>query len=309
MGLYSFSVDPSLLATFLTVADAGRVLAGARALNLSQPAVTAQIRRLESQLGTTLFLRSARGVSLTPAGRRLYDSARRVHALLERSLEELAPGGEGAPSLQIAASTTIAGHVLPPLIAEFARRRPGARVRLSVGNTDEVLDLVRRGAVPLGLVEGHGRASRLRLEPFVDDEIVACRGAAFPARARRARDLAGQPILWREQGSGTRAVVERALRRAGLAARDLSVAVELGSTEAIKGAAAAGLGIGFLSRWSIREELALGRLVPLEIADLSIRRTFRWALPSGSLSGAARLFHRFCLERSEGPGRPLPVFL
>ncbi len=298
MGQYSFAIDPALLATFLTVSDAGRVLAGARALNLSQPAVTAQIRKLESQLGTALFLRSSRGVTLTPAGRTFYESARRIHALVERSLEELAPAGEAGAGLQIAASTTIADHVLPPLLAEFARLHPGVRVRLTVGNTEDILERVRGGEAPLGLVEGHGRLANVRLEPFVEDELVACRGTGFPANVRRVKDLADAPILWREQGSGTRAVVERALRDAGLTKR--AVALELGSTEAIKNAVVAGMGIGFLSRWSIRDELALGRLILIPLRDLALRRTFRWALPSGSLTGTELRFYRFAKEAQVG---------
>ncbi len=280
------------------MADAGRVLAASSALHLSQPAVTARIRRLEAQAGATLFLRSARGVSLTPAGLRLYETARQVHGLLEKSLRDLSPAAEAGAPLELAASTTIADHVLPPLLAGFARARPRAGLRLRVGNTEEVLAWVAEGRVPLGLVEGHGRQAKVRLEPFVDDEIVPCIAAGGPDAPRRARDLAGRTVLWRERGSGTRAVVERALKRAGLGREALRASYELGSTEAIKNAVVAGLGVGFLSRWSIRSELALGRLAVLPIPSLFVARTFRWALPSGSLGGPAQSFYRFARERA-----------
>lgn len=291
---YSFPIDPSLLAAFLTVADAGRILAASRALHLSQPAVTARIRRLESQVGAALFLRSSRGVALTAAGRRFYDSSRRVVDLVERSVAELAPAAEETGPLRIAASTTLADHVLPPLLAAFAKARPTARITLSVGNTEEVLGWVGRGDAPLGLVEGHGRRASVRLERFVDDEIVPCRGTGLRGEFRRAADLSRHPVLWREQGSGTRAVVERALQASGLGRKAVPAAIELGSTESIKNAVIAGLGIGFLSRWSIRNELALGRLAVIPVRALFVRRTFRWALPSGSLRGTAASFHRFC---------------
>jgi DNA-binding transcriptional LysR family regulator len=293
---YAFTIDPDLLATFLTVADAGRVLAAAPALHLSQPAVTARIRRLERQAGAPLFLRSARGVSLTPAGRRLYETARRVHGLLEESVRGLSPAAEDSGPLELAASTTVAGQVLPPLLADFVRARPGG-VTLRVGNTEEVLGWVAEGRVPLGLVEGLARHAKARLEAFAEDEIVPCRAPGGPGAPRRPRDLAGATILWRERGSGTRAVVERALKRAGLPRAALRAAHELGSTEAIKGAVVAGLGVGFLSRWSIRAELALGRLEILPIPSLFVPRTFRWALPSGSLSGPALSFYRFARAR------------
>ena len=142
----------------------------------------------------------------------------------------------------------------------------------------------------------------MRLEPFVEDEIVPCRGIGLRADIRAAKDLANFPVLWREGGSGTRAVVERGLRAAGLAKRAFAAEIELGSTESIKNAVIAGLGIGFLSRWSIRNELALGRLIVLPVRELFMRRTFHWALPSGSLSGTALRFHRFC--RQDAAARP-----
>jgi len=151
---------------------------------------------------------------------------------------------------------------------------------------------VRAGRVPLGLVEGHARAPGVRLEPFVDDEIVPILGCDAPFRVRHTRDLDAVPILWREAGSGTRAVVERALARAGLRRRAAHrLDVELGSTEAIVGGVVAGLGVAFVSRWSVRVHLAarLVRVVPA--LDLVVRRTFQWALPAGALGGAAARFH------------------
>src|SRR5262249_50556556 len=101
------------------------------------------------------------------------------------------------------------------------------------------------------------------------------------------------PILWREVGSGTRAVLERALLRSGVERSETAVRYELGSTEAIKAAAVAGMGIGFLSQWSIRYEMAVGQLVQLPFDALKVRRTFSWAPPAGALGGTAARFFDF----------------
>jgi DNA-binding transcriptional LysR family regulator len=287
-------LEPVLLSTFLAVLDTGRVSAAARALHLSQPAVTAQVRRLEDALGTALFVRSAQGVTPTDAGLRLAAHARAVRRTLEDAVSEVAATREAAGDLVVSASTTIAAHILPSLLASFRARHRDVVLRVHVGNTEQVVNEVRSGRVPVGLVEGHARASGLRLEPFLDDEIVAVIGRDAPFVLRRAADLEAVPFLWREAGSGTRSVVERALAKAGVRRRAIrALDVELGSTEAILGGAVAGLGVAFVSRVSVRAHLEAGlvRLVPG--LDLVVRRTFRWALPAGALSGMAARFHAF----------------
>ncbi len=286
-------LDPRLLATFRAVAAAGRISAAARGLHLSQPAVTAQVRRLEEQCGVPLLTRSARGVTLTAPGRALLGYADRLAALLDDAAAALTTAPV-ARALVLGASTTIAAAVLPRLLASFARGGELA-IRIEVGNTEQILERVRAGALPLALVEGLRRAPRVRLEPFLEDELVALVASDAPApllRLRHATDLRTAPIIWREPGSGTRAVVERALRHAIGKRAPLTRDVEMGSTEAVKGAALAGLGVAFLSRWTVRTELALGTLRALPLRDLAIARGFSWALPAGGATGVAREFLR-----------------
>lgn len=292
-------LDPRLLPPFLAVLEHGRVSAAAKALHLSQPAVTAQIRKLEEALGAALFVRSAAGVAPTAAGLKLAGYARAVQRLLGEAALAVAGAEEPSGELGLSASTTIAAYVLPRVVARFRALHPAIGLRLVVGNTEEVIADVKRGDVAVGLVEGHARASGIRLEPYVDDEIVAVAGlqaGGAALRVRRPSDLVRIPILWREPGSGTRAVVERALRRAGIRRAPLAIDLEIGGTEAILGAAAAGLGVAFASRWAIQSHLAAGRLTLIPGLDLVIRRTFRWATATGALTGAARAFHDFAQQ-------------
>jgi DNA-binding transcriptional LysR family regulator len=282
-------LDPALLPTFLAVLDAGRISAAAKALHLSQPAVTAQVRKLEDALGTALFVRSVHGVTPTEAGLRLAEHARAMRRLLDEARADVAGTPERLGPLVLAASTTIAAHVLPPILARFRDAHRGVELRVRLGNTEQVVEDVKSARAPLGLVEGHARAAGIRLEPFVDDEIIAIVGRDAPFRVRGVRDLEAVPILWREPGSGTRAVVERALSRRAPRKQDL----ELGSTEAIVGFAAAGIGVAFVSRWSVRAHLEAGLVRAISGLDLVVRRTFRWALPAGALRGVAARFYDF----------------
>lgn len=293
------ALDSRRLETFRMVALLGRVSEAARHLNLSQPAVTAQVQQLEEALGCRLFTRSRTGIQPTEAGRRLMDTAEAMHRLLGEAEQRLAEPAPRLGPLRLGASTTAAAYVLPPLLAAFRRRHATARLHLEVGNTEQVQAWLREGRVDLGMVEGLQRAAGLRLEAFRDDELVcvgpgqAPRGFLLPASIA---DLGRAAILWREPGSGTRAVVVRALGRLSPRRAPRPEDPVLGHTEAIKAAVKEGLGLGFLPLCAIRPELARGDLRILPLPGLRIRRSFSWVVPPGGVVGAAAQFQRLALE-------------
>lgn len=299
-------IDPRRLETFRVVALAGRISAAARMLHLSQPAVSGQVRELERECGRPLLIRTARGVLPTPDGERLLEHAQRVEEILRAAAE---PHDEGADTgeLVLGASQTTAACVIPHLVAEHRRARPDQAVRVEVGNTEAVLAWLAEGTVPLAMVEGLPRARGVRLEAYVDDELLPVASAGAPAafqRVRRVAELERVPIVWREVGSGSRAVVERALRRAGHRRGRGHADLALGTNEAVKAAVLLGLGVGFLSRWAIRAELATGALRALPLQDLRVTRAFSWALPAGGVPGPAGRFLREARRLVAGPGRP-----
>jgi DNA-binding transcriptional LysR family regulator len=147
-------LGPGLLHAFLVVAEVGKISEAARRLHLSQPAVTAQIRRLEAELDVPLFIRSVHGVILTPRGAHLQERLQRVFADLEGALSELDQPGELKGVLKFAASTTSAAHFVPNIFARFRRHHPAVGLQLVVGNAKEVLELVREQRVGLGLLRG-----------------------------------------------------------------------------------------------------------------------------------------------------------
>jgi DNA-binding transcriptional LysR family regulator len=290
-----------LLQTFLVVAEAGQISKAARLLHLSQPAVSGHIRRLEADLNTALLIRSAHGVSLTPRGAWLRERLKDVSAELEQIFRELDQTREITGSVRLAASTTLARHFVPKIFVRFRHYYPAAGIQLIVRNTEEVLGDLREHRVGLGLVEGHQRCPGIRLEQFMPDEIVPVCATRIPdAKLRRAiesvrsvADLEPLPLIWREPGAGTRAVVESALKNSGVNLKKLDQGFELGSTEGVKSLVVAGLGIGFLSCWDIQNEVSTGLVREINIPGLRIQRMFSWALPSGELGRLPGEFYRF----------------
>ncbi len=280
-------LDSRRLKVFRAVCAEGSLSRAARRLHLSQPAVTACVQQLEAAVGTALLVRGVRGVEPTPAGARLLPFADAMVELLDRATAEVGERPESNEPLVLAASTTAATYLVPRHLAALRRELGDFPIELRVGNTAEVLSWVERRTVPLGLVEGKGRAPRVRLEPVLDDEILPVVAADAPRAFLRAAAsrLEGATLLLREPGSGTREVVERALRRIGRKPGRLDV--ELGSTEAIRMGVLANLGIAFLSRLVIGAELENGRLRILEVPGLSIRRAFSLAYLGTPPSGLA----------------------
>ena len=266
------------LRIFVAVAATGSTIAAARRIALSQPATSAALNELEGLLGTRLFNRVAGRLVLNEHGRSMLAQARRVLDAAHGIEAEFGQDGVAeAPHLRLAASTTIGNYLIPPLIARYRRRHPGARFSVTIDNTEHVARAVADYEADLGFVEGPVAMPDLVLQPWMTDELVVVAAPSHPlARAaRRARltlaQLSEATWLLREPGSGTRAVVEQALLpRLHRLASD----TDLGSAEAIKQAAAAGLGITCLSRHVVADLVSLKRLVVLRTPLPRLRRPF-----------------------------------
>lgn len=264
------------LRLFLAVVEAGSFRRAAERAALSQPALSQQIRALEQELGAPLLDRLGRSVALTEAGRLLAEHARRVLTAVQAAQDALADHrGLARGTLVLGASSTPGLYLLPRVLGRFRARYPGITVTLRIGNTREIEERVRTLEVDLGIVGGHlGRTGETCVETRVEDRLVLVVGPCHPwARRRMVKPdaLRDQCLLVREEGSATRAVVDRALERAGIHPR---LTWELGHTEAIKQAVAAGLGVAFLSRFAVETPAARGDLRVVAVRGLDIRRHF-----------------------------------
>jgi DNA-binding transcriptional LysR family regulator len=209
-------MDTRQLAAFCAVVERKSYSQAAERLGVTQPAVSLQIRSLEQRLGRQLLDRSGRRVEPTEAGRRLYASAQRVLAAEEHLLEELDADDERTitGTLELGASTGPGGTVVPLLLCEFQEQHPDMGVRLTVSDTQTVVDRVAGRALELGIV-GAGRRHRgVAFEPFFSDEVVL----ACPADHRVAGktvsldDLKGEKLIVMQEGAGVRQVIEDELR-------------------------------------------------------------------------------------------------
>ncbi|HEY3704234.1 MAG TPA: selenium metabolism-associated LysR family transcriptional regulator [Terracidiphilus sp.] len=298
------SLENFRLTVFRKVAEQLSFRKAAEELYLTQPAVSQQIKALEEELGVGLFDRSGSRVSLTPAGTALLEYSERSCRLLEEALQGVAAfSGSQAGRLTLGASTTIAQYVLPRLLSEFCKAHPRVSPTLTSGNTEEIVTAVEEDKIVLGLIEGPPRNRDLALTPFLEDELVLLVPAAHEwaeGRGIAPEDLARAPLLMRERGSGTRHIVEMALEKHHIRRGALNVVMELDSTEAIKSAVEAGLGVGFVSRWAIAKDARFGSAFRIvEIAGMRFRRQFVLIARKGpELAGAAAEFRNFVLART-----------
>ncbi len=288
---------------FLAVAHAKSFRRAAENLRLSQPALSQHIRELETELGTRLFDRLARSVSLTDAGQVLEEHAARLFTTIadaRRAIGELMGLQRG--SLTIGASSTPGTYVLPRVLAAFRQRYPGVEVTLRLGNSEHVERLIGQNQVDLGLVGGHGLVPGEEcLASGLVDELVLVVAPTHPWATRREigpERLAEDAVLMREVGSATRQLTERALRAAAVSYR---AGMVLEHTEAIKQAVMAGLGVAFLSVHAVRGEVATGRLHALRLRGLRIVRHFHLIHNEArTLSASARAFMAL-LASSDAP--------
>ncbi|MGH3002863.1 MAG: LysR substrate-binding domain-containing protein [Gaiellaceae bacterium] len=284
-------MDERRLEVFSAVADELSFTGAARRLHLSQSGVSQQVAALERELGAVLFERTRRSVRLTAAG-----VAFRRHA--EAVLAESAAGRRAVAAAQgavegdftVAASLTIGSYVLPPALAVLVHRHPALRPLVRVENTQQVVAELRAGTIDLGFVEGVVDDPAVSLERIGRDELVliAPAGHRFEAYVEvPLAELAAEPLVVREQGSGTRQVAELHLRAAGLRAEDLRVVAELTGIEATKGAVESGVGVAIISAGAVKKELRLGTLVARPVAGLSIEREINAAVATGRLLAPA----------------------
>jgi LysR family transcriptional regulator, transcriptional activator of the cysJI operon len=295
-------MDTRQLAAFCAVVERKSFSQAADRLGVTQPAVSLQIRSLEQRLGRQLLDRSGRRVEPTEAGLRLYASAQRLLAAEEHLLEDLDADDEGeiTGALELGASTGPGGTVVPLLLCEFQEQHPDVRVRLTVSDTQTLVDRVADRELELGIV-GAGRRHRgVTFEPFFSDEVVlACpSGHRYAGKTISLDDLKGEQLIVMQEGAGVRQVIEDELRKAGLRLRELDVRLELGLQESVRSAVLAGHGIAFISRLAIEADLDTGRIAIARVRGLDPVREIFLARASGrSETRAARAFVAFAQGR------------
>ena len=265
------------LQVFFTVARLLSFTKAAETLHMTQPAVTFQVRQLEEYFNTRLFDRTHNRISLTEAGTLVYGYADKIFELyneMENMIKDMT--GEISGSLTIGASTTIAEYMLPSLLGDFRKQYQDVVIHLKVSNTEGIVSMVENNIIDLGVVEAPVGNKNLVVEECRNDRLVAIVPNGHPLASHdvvHLDELLEYPFICREEGSGTREVIEEYVCHAEGCKDGLNVAMELGSPEAVKGAVEASMGISIVSEATIAKELKLGTLVAVEL-DPPMERPF-----------------------------------
>lgn len=279
------------LKVFCTVAETKSFSKTSQIIHLTQPAVSLQIQALEEIYEAKLFDRSSSTVTLTPAGEVLYKYAKEILALyasVEKVIGEITGLVKG--SISIGASSTIGNYLLPGLITDFKKTHLKIKLHLLVGNTKRVVELLNSGNIDLGLVEGEVARQKMIVEKLIPDELLLIVPSFHPWSKKKEvsiGELLKEPFIFREEGSGTRQMIEKFFAGHGISSQDMKISMVLGNTEAIKGVVENGLGVSIISRWAVRKEAKYGTLHLLRIKEGKVLREFSLITNKNAVSSHA----------------------
>jgi DNA-binding transcriptional LysR family regulator len=262
------------LSIFQAVADAGNVTRAANHLMISQPAVSKQVKLLEQSLGTTLLQRSRRGVQLTEAGQLLAGYANRIQSLsaeAESAIEQMQSLRRGR--LSVAASPTIGTYLLPKVLVRFRLKYPGIQLKMEIQQAAVLFDrMASESLIDVALTEMEPSTDPLEFQTFMRDQFIAIAAHRHPLSRKKTvsmAEFAKAGLILRDSTAPGGSFVEQFLRQERI---DVKPILRLSSTEAIKEAVAAGLGVGIVSGLAVKSDLALKRLAAISVRGLNIRR-------------------------------------
>lgn len=296
-------MDVRQLEIFVKVAELGSFSKAAEALFLTQPTVSEHIRGLEEELGIRLLDRLGRGAAPTKAGELLLGYSQRIlelHREARQALDQFQ--GRMSGELVVGASTIPGEYVLPGLIGRFKEKYPDIAISLLIGDSQGVVDWVLERRVEVGVAGAQIPHRALEYRELMPDELVVVVSAAHPWRGRKSATLdevRQEPLIVRERGSGSRHTLERALAEVGLDLSAFRVTGEMGSTQAIKQAVKAGVGISLISKRAVAEECQHGILHCVKVRDLRFKRAFYLVInTTRTRSPLAEAFFAFLVAES-----------
>jgi LysR family transcriptional regulator, transcriptional activator of the cysJI operon len=272
----------------------------AKALHMSQPSVSLQIRQLEESLDTKLFNRTTKKVYLTPAGELLAKSAEMILKQVNETKKELQLLEQSIHgNLIIGASLTIGEYILPYLFGAFKRKYPNVNIILKIYNSQQIAEKLNDEEINLGFIESMISYPEFVQEAFLEDELRVISSDTIPGEVDHEislNQLFSLPLILREEGSGTRQVIEESLRKYNLNPAKLNVILELENTESIKSAVESGMGISIISKVAVQKELTLQTLKSYTIKDIDLKRSLFYIYNDTNLSLPSQVFLEFVSE-------------
>ncbi len=275
------------LQTFCAVVETSSFTAAAERMYLTQPSVSTHIHDLEKKYGTILLNRKRDGITPTDSGKLLYDYAKKILKLTSETVDAINEVNQlKRGEVEIGASTVPGTYILPDVLLRFKKNYPGINLSMRIGDTSEIIQDVFEQNVEFGIVGEKVRKSGLTFHKLIRDHIIFVANPSMKKSQIELAELKKVPLVFRESSSGTRMVVLEKLAKKGITKKDLTIVMELGSTEAVKQGAIAGLGATFVSERTIKNELNQKLLKKILIKDLVIERNF-WIV-THSVGGFSR---------------------
>jgi DNA-binding transcriptional LysR family regulator len=300
-------MDLRALEVFCKIVELRSFSRAADAVLLTQPTVSGHIKALETGLGLRLFDRAGKTVTPTRAGEILYGYARRILALREEAQQAINEHKGGLTGhLAVGGSSIPGAYILPPLLAAFKRDHPQVTATLYVSGSRDIIRGVTEATYEMGMVGARFEEGRVQYEPFAQDELVLAVAASHPWAGRstvRLAEIAGEPFVMRERGSGTRKVTEECLAAHAVDPGSLRVALEVTSNEAVRQALKAGAGIAIISRRAIEDDIRCKTVTAIRIHGVKLLRDFFLVThKSRSRSPLGNAFLTFLQQSAEGAG-------
>ncbi len=274
------------LEAFVRVAETKSFSAAARELYLTQPTVSAHIASLERELNTCLLIRNTKGVALSEAGKELYAYAEQMLELEQKIQERFGIAGRRSGSvLRIAASTIPAQYLLPGIMAEFRKQYPEEQIKLFETDSGGVVEMIMDHKADVGFTGTVLERGGCTYIPFYQDELIVLTPAAEKYRNRRGKDIVSwiteEPLILREEGSGTRKEALRILAQRQIEPQMLNIAAVMENQEAIKRSVGSGMGVSILSGLAASEEIAEGKLLGFPLEANGGKRDINMVFDSG----------------------------
>lgn len=273
----------SRLKIFHTVAQLKSFTKAAQVLNLTQPAITFQIKNLEDHFQTRLFYRDANKISLTPSGRVFFKHVENILNEYENAKKEIAKvSGKLRGEIRIGTASLLGKYHLPKLIGHFKTEYALIEISMLVGNSGKLIQELKEHALDLVIVSEPISAQHFIVRPFLDDELVVIINPHHKWAQRddiEMDDLLTESFIDREEGSGTREVFKNFLNDRGINIKNLKSIMTMGGSEAVKSAVESGVAYGIVSNMAVRREIEMGLLKQVKIKDTVLKRKFLIVYP------------------------------
>jgi LysR family transcriptional regulator, transcriptional activator of the cysJI operon len=286
------------LRAFCLIVEMGSFSKAAEVKFLTQSAMSHLIKNLEDDLGTRLLIRRGKNVVPTSAGSVFYEHAKRIlgaYKEMEDDLYHLVSKIKG--TLSIGASAAAATYLLPQVFYDFSRSYSEARLQLSISNTDKIIHELHQGKIDLGIIEGDIKDGKISFQEIADDEIVLIASDDNPLTRKTAiapKDVISQPFIMPEAGSGTREIIDDFLRTLKIDLQELKIIMTLGDPELLVRMVQSGLGIAFVSKWSIFKTVKEGSIRIVSVSGKKLyRKIYLISLEKEPATLVARTFKKF----------------